>query len=189
MTYAAKTSRSGFTFARGLGVAFVLSVAGALIDTLLGSWLTQGLVERLLIVLLSFGYFACLLPTLGSGRIAATVLWSFSALFIWIALPEPIHFLLANLGLFSVSRMILLRTTPLLCLLDIFLVSFGAWVASWAATTSGSLTLTLWCFFLVQAAIGLRFERQFKPQAAVDRFEQSYSTAQAALRRLMETQR
>jgi len=175
------------TFAQGVVIALTLSIAGAALQALLVPWFAEGFVERLLIVLLSFSYFIWVSRGHRWGQLAAVTVWIGVALVIWLLADSSASFLFAHLALFSLSRMAFLKPGVTRCLFDIALVAAGVLVATWAATTTGSLVLTLWCFFLIQAVIGLRLGRSRAAPPAVDPFERSYRTAQAALKRLAES--
>jgi hypothetical protein len=76
-------------------------------------------------------------------------------------------------------------------LIDLGLSGLSLAAAIWAAHQSGSVFLTVWCFFLVQALfvhipthIGRRGEPDHEDLEGAHRFERAHHAAESALRKL-----
>lgn len=115
-----------------------------------------------------------------------------------LLLPALVFLSFPALVLLSAGCLWLLRSwlryrSPLSGICDALLIAFGLAAAVWAALQTGSILISLWCFFLVQALFCL-IPRQFSKKAgkrvaiAVCRpeggFDAAFAAAEQALRRL-----
>jgi hypothetical protein len=181
------------TFFEGVAVALTASLVGGALYAALTPAFGSGAVLRLLIAGVSFGYVVYLL-TRSRGRIGrptALATWAVVAGAGWLlGLSLPLY-LAVHLGAVWLIRSLYFHASLLAALLDLGLNGLGLGALIWAATLSGSLFLSIWCFFLVQAlfvAIPARMHRgpAHVPPArgGEDRFERAYRVAQSALRKL-----
>jgi hypothetical protein len=97
----------------------------------------------------------------------------------------------AHLGLIWLIRSLYFYSSLISALADFGLVLFGVASAIWAVLQTGSLSLSVWCFFLVQAlfvAIPNAWKRSSKPgivsKSTQDPFQSAHRTAEAALTKL-----
>jgi hypothetical protein len=181
------------TFLQGIGIAFLLSFFGAALFATFSPMLAPGLTMRLLVALLSFAYVLYLLA--GSrertGRIATMVLWALVAGVTWFATPPLPLYLIIHAGTIWLVRSLYYRSSVLPALLDLGLSGLSLVVAIGALSRSGSIFLSIWCFFLVQAlfvAVPSSLKQTVnRKRADVDEdggFQSAYRTAEAALRRI-----
>lgn len=111
--------------------------------------------------------------------------------FVFLSLPALV---LLSAGCLWMLRSWLRYRSPLSGVCDALLIAFGLAAAVWAALQTGSILISLWCFFLVQALFCL-IPRQFSKKTA-DRaattvcrpeggFDEAFAAAEQALRRLV----
>jgi hypothetical protein len=181
----ALTGRPGFL--EGAAVALALSLAGAAAQALLRVLLLSPRALPLTLALVGLGYLLYLLHRAGRGpgRISALLLWLVATAGTLVAAPGLIVPL--QLLLLWAVRALYFQRGPVAALLDLGLVGLGAGAGLWALGTSGSLAMTLWCFFLVQALF--TSIPAARPDAAGDgapddRFAHAERIAAASLRRL-----
>lgn len=181
------------TFFEGVAVALTASLVGGVLYTALTPTLGSGAVLRLLIAGLSLGYIVYLL-TRSRGRIGrptALAVWAVVAGAGWLlGLSLPLY-LLVQLAAVWLIRSLYFHASVLAALLDLGLNGLGLAALIWAATLSGSLFLSIWCFFLVQAlfvAIPARVRRNgagvVPARGGEDRFQRAYRVAETAVRKL-----
>jgi hypothetical protein len=115
----------------------------------------------------------------------------FAAAVIWLTGLNLPFYLMAHLGLVWLIRSLYFYSSLISALVDFGLVLFGIASAVWAVLQTGSLSLGVWCFFLVQAlfvAIPNTWKGSSKQSAVMSSTEESfqcaYRTAQAALTKL-----
>jgi hypothetical protein len=181
------------SFFEGVAVALTASLVGTVLYTVLTPALDSGAALRLLIAGVSLGYIVYLL-TRSRGRIGrptALAAWAAVAGAGWLlGLSLPLYLLLHLLAVWLV-RSLYFHASVLAALLDLGLNGLGLAALIWATTLSGSLLLSIWCFFLVQAlfaAIPARMRRngaEVPPaRGGADRFERAYRAAESAVRKL-----
>jgi hypothetical protein len=183
-------------FFEGVGVALAASVGGGVIFTVLVTLFAGGFVLRGLIAALGLLYLIYLLRRSAErvGRITTLTLWLVAALVIWLlGLSLPLY-LLAHLGLVWLVRSLYYHAGLIAALADLGLALFGLAAAVWAWLVTGSLGVSLWCFFLVQALFVLiparlksKTARSTASAAEADPFQHAYRTAQAAVAKLSST--
>jgi hypothetical protein len=180
-------------FFEGVGVALAASVTGGVLFTVLAGLFAGGFVLRGLVALLGLLYVIYLLSRSAEriGRITTLSAWLAAALGIWLlGLSLPLY-LLAHLGLVWLVRSLYFHAGPITALADLGLTLFGLAAAVWSWLHTGSLGLSLWSFFLLQALftfIPAQFRRgsSRNPASAAetDPFQQAYRTAEAAVAKL-----
>jgi hypothetical protein len=181
-------------FLEGVTIALAASIGGSVIFSALTTVFNADFVLRLLIAVIGLLYVLYLLRRSGEkvGRITTITLWLTSALAVWLmGLSLPLY-LMFHLGFVWLIRSLYFYSSLISALADFALVMFGMAAAVWAVLQTGSLFISVWCFFLVQAlfvVIPGTWNQTSKPGTVVnseeDRFQNAYRTAQAALTKLV----
>jgi hypothetical protein len=178
------------SFARGLGAAFVLAIAGGALLAALAPWLGFGTALRAVIALVGFAYVLYVMGSSGErvGRITTIACWSVVAVAAWVVGLPFVGYVLVHVGLLWLVRSLYHYSGVLPALVDLGVSLLGAAFGAWAAQRSGSAWLALWCFFLVQAFHALIPATLTKrgPSTAdtEDAFAHAHRAAEAAVRRL-----
>ncbi len=180
-------------FFQGVLVAATLGVAASVVAAALAPLFGLPALVRLLIPALGLAYVLYLLSRSGerTGRITAVAAWFVIAVVAWwLAPPLPLY-LTMHAGAVWLLRSLYFYTGVVPSLLDLGLSAFAVAAAAWAASHSGSLFLTTWCFFLVQALFVaippvIRSRQGTQAPAALqnEKFETARRRADAALRQL-----
>ena len=188
------------TLIQGILTAFVLSVVSMPLLMVL-SILPFSAANPVLIAILAACYIVYILSRRdsGVGRITLGVV-TWGALFgaCLIGLSTGVVTLLA-VGLIWLVRSFLRYSSLLSAMMDGLLCTASLACASGAAMLTGSVALTVWCFFLIQALwvfIPPKFEfsskrRVFEPAGAqrhesTDHFSRAYHAAEEAIRCLAQ---
>ncbi len=181
------------TFFEGAGVALAASVAGGVLFTVLATVFAGGFVLRGLIASLGLLYVLYLLRRSKErvGRVTTLAVWLAATLSIWLLGLSLPGYLLAHLALIWLVRSLYFHASLIATFADLGLVLFGLASAVWAWLVTGSLGISLWCFFLVQALFGLipasikrRSALSVAASAETDPFQRAYRTAEAAVSKL-----
>jgi hypothetical protein len=181
------------SFMEGTAVALVASFSATVLYHALILILPNVWALHLLTAAISLGYIVYLLARSPSrlGRVSSLVMWALLTLVTLSSEPSLGMHLLAQLSIVWLIRSLYFYSSLLPALTDLGLSGFGLSAALWAAEQSGSIFLSVWCLFLVQAlfaAIPPNFHRKatlIQPQAEADeRFEHAHRCAENALRRL-----
>ncbi len=179
------------TFAHGAGIAFILSFCGAALYATVLPFVAGGGAFRLLVTLLAAAYVLYLLSSskVRVGRVAIAALWLAAAAALWFASPTLALFLILHAVLIWLLRSLYFHSSVMPALLDLGLSGLGLAAGIWAALSSGSLFLGLWCFFLVQALfVGIPRSVAKAPARSgphVDAsFQRAHRNAEIALRKL-----
>jgi len=181
------------SFSEGIAVALIAALLGSVLYTALSPFSpTDGLL-RLLIAGIGLSYVFYLLTRSRErvGRVTVLACWILVAGSTWFMQSSLPLYLLVHLGLVWLIRSLYFYSSLLSALADLVLTGIGLAAGVWAATQTGSLFLSLWCFFLVQAlfiAIPVDISRKSAPgslqQVREDRFQHAHHAAESALRRL-----
>jgi hypothetical protein len=180
-------------FFEGVALALALSLAGGVLYGTLLLVLPAGSALRLLIAGLSFAYVVYLLNRNRErvGRLTTLVLWFAMAGSAWLGAPPLSLYALAHVGTIWLVRSLYFHAGLASALADLALNGLALAAAVWAMAHSGSLFLSLWCFFLVQALFVAipNFVRSSGGDPPTnpnreDRFQHAHRAAEAALRRL-----
>ena len=180
-------------FFEGVGVALAASlIAGAVFVG--ASWLfPTGLVLRALVAGLGLAYVLYLLARSGErvGRVTAFGLWLVVTAAVAIEDPPFVAHVMVQLGLVWLVRSLYFHASVLASVGDFALGALSLAAATWAASASGSVFLSVWTLFLVQAlfvAIPAAFPRTVTSSRPEfdddDRFQRARRAAEAAVRRL-----
>jgi hypothetical protein len=178
------------TFLEGTIVALGAALAGTLAYGAFHLVLPGAVALRLLIAGLGLGYLLYLLGRSRErvGRLTTLAVWLAAAGLLWV-LPAPLPlYLLAHLAMLWLARSLYFHQGPLAGLADLGLTGSGVIAAVGAYLHTGSLFLSLWCLFLVQALfvfIPRRTEAGGgKGTDEEDRFRRAHRAAEAAVQRL-----
>lgn len=177
------------SFWRGVVVALVLSVIGAVTFTALEPLIGRGLSVRCLIAGLGFAYLCVLLheSQIAIGWIVTAVIWVGLTACLFLFDPNLWFWLLVQVGLIWLVRCLHLHGSFLAAVADAGLNGLALAASLSTALHTHSLFLTLWTFFLVQALHVLIPKLRVpsvQPETHAEGFEQAYCAAEAALRRL-----
>ncbi|MGB5211641.1 MAG: hypothetical protein WBN31_11440 [Gammaproteobacteria bacterium] len=145
--------KRGPGFLHGVALALVLAFAGAAVFASLTSLMPVAGALRFVVSALALAYAVYLLRVSNShtGRIAALAVYlTASALALWIAPGVPELMILHTLMIWLI-RSLFFHDGVLAALADLGLSGLALAGAVWAVSSSGSVFLALWSFFLVQA--------------------------------------
>jgi hypothetical protein len=172
-----------------VGIALLLSIAGAAGYLVLQPLFGVAGASRLLLLGVASGYLLALLwrHAGGPGRVLAVAAWMAASLALLLFDPPLVVWLLTGVGGIWLLRGLLRRRRPLALLFDATLCA-GATLAALATLQhSRSLLLALWVFFLLQALnvfIDRRGSGDADRASPAQQFDAARRTAEAALRRL-----
>jgi hypothetical protein len=181
------------TFFEGVAVALSASLVGSVLFTALTPVFAGGGALRLLIASIGLGYVVYLLSRSRerAGRITVPAVWALAAAATWLLQPALPLYVLAHASFVWLIRSLYFYSSLLPALGDLGLTGLSLAAAVWAADHSGSLFLSIWCFFLVQAlfvAIPSRLSRRRRTSQpeheGEDRFERAHRVAETAVRKL-----
>jgi len=145
---------------------------------------------RLVVAGLGLGYLLYLLGRSHEriGRVTALALWLTAAGLLWVLSPPLPLYLLTHLAMLWLARSLYFHQSPLAALADLGLTGLGLIVSVGAYLHTGSLFLSLWCLFLVQALfvfIPSRVRASNKNSGdEEEHFRRAHEAAEAAVRRL-----
>lgn len=145
------TQRPSFT--QGIIVALVASLIGSITHFTLSGFFSITVIAELLVSGLSLAYILYLLSKSKEriGRVSTVLVWSVITIVLWLSEPALSIFVLINLMMIWLARSLYFYSSLLSSGLDLILTVFSFATAIWAFAHTGSLFLTLWCFFLMQA--------------------------------------
>ncbi len=181
------------TFFEGAGVALIAALAGSALYAALDAVFPGVLVMRIVVAGIGLAYLLYLLSRSDEriGRITMLAVWCLATVAIWFLVPSSALYLLLHIGLIWLIRSLYFYTGVLSALLDLGLNGLALAAAIWAALQSGSIFLSLWSFFLVQAlfvavptSIRQRKAGGQQQRQNEDRFQQAHRAAESALRKL-----
>jgi len=181
------------TFFEGVAVAVAASLLGSTLYSVFSSAFPAGAVLRLLIAGIGLAYVLYLLSRSRErvGRVTVVAGWTLVTGVTWFIEPPLLLFVLVQLGLIWLIRSLYFYSSVLSALADLGLNGLSLASAVWAAGQTGSVLLSLWCFFLVQAlfvAIPTRLSRGNRKTPAgpekEDRFQRAHRAAETAVRKL-----
>lgn len=178
-------------FFEGVAVAVIAAISAEILSGLLPWLIGQWSATLSITSLLSLTYLLYLLsraPT-KTGRVTLLLIWSVCS-FSAVALDLGItFFLMWQLAFIWLTRCFYFHTGLFGALADLALHGLAASAAVWAYSRSGSVFLSVWSFFLVEALFPLLPSSQSIITDASEssnnlRFEQAHRTALSALERL-----
>jgi hypothetical protein len=190
-----KQLRKQPNFLEGVAVAIALSVLGSAFALVLTPLFGRSFIGYVLISGISFFYLIYLLARSRErvGRITTVALWMAVTGLVWlIGLP---WFLLGvvQVGFIWLVRSLYFYSSVIAALTDLGLTATSVIVAYWAATHTGSLFLSIWTFFLMQAlfvAIPKQWRTRRGDQQPLqdDAFQRAFCNAEVAVRKLSTLQ-
>lgn len=181
------------TFWEGVVVALLGSSIGSIVFFALSSLFSEDGAIRLIISGLAFAYILYLLSLSQerTGRIMVMLIWLILSVMLWPLYPPlPLFALLHVLAIWLI-RSLYCYASLFSALADLGLNALSIASAFWAFHHTGSLLLTFWCSFLVQAFfvyIPTGIKHPTPGNAAIANsetdFKRAYQTAEAAVRKL-----
>lgn len=181
------------TFFEGVAVALTASVTGGILYAVLSPIFGGGCVLRVLIAGIGLGYLFYLVRRSPErvGRVTVLTVWLIAACSLWVMQPPLLLYVTMHVGMIWLIRSLYFYTSVLCALGDFGLNGLSLAAAVWAVAQSGSVFLTVWCFFLVQAlfaAIPGDMSRKGPESPArprhEDRFQCAHRNAEDALGKL-----
>jgi hypothetical protein len=179
------------SFLQGALTGLVISVAAALLFSLLTLWFDNDLVIRCLITAAGLIYIIQLIKLSGEpiGRLTTISIWSAVSLVLLWTEPPLIFYLLTNILLIWLVRSLYFYSSTLPSIGDLALSLLSLSAAVWAAMQTGNVFLSFWCFFLMQA-LWSAIPRQLKSHQPEmlptnDRFQEAYRNAEVAVGKIL----
>ena len=179
------------SFWRGVLLAIVISVVGAVLHTVLAKLLGNTSSLRVVILMAGLSYVLALLANgpRQSGRVVAALAWLALAGLLLVFNPPLTLWLLLQTGFIWLLRSLQRYDSLIPASADALFSGFALAAAIATAQHTHSLFLALWSYFLVQAlAAFIPTRPAAAPEAAAavgeTDFETSYRNAETALRRL-----
>jgi len=179
------------SFLHGVIVAAVLGFFASAIVATLTPFIGLASVVRLVIPAMTLAYLLYLFSRSDErlGRVTALTFWAILAVVTWwLAPPLPLY-LLVHAGAIWLIRSLYFYSGVVPALLDLGTSALSITATVWAISSSGSVFLATWCFFLVQAlfvavppAIRKRNERAVT--SSNETFEHAKRNADRALHQL-----
>ena len=183
------------TFMEGVGIALIASIAVASLFTVMSSMFIGGSLFMFLVSGLSLVYILYLLLRSKErvGRVTVIITWSAITLFSLVFVSSAILFVGIQLLMIWLMRSLYFYNSVFSALIDLFMTVMSMVVAMWALTVTGSLFLTFWSFFLVQALfvyIPKNFIGKEKSESSQviegDKFEYAHHAAEVAVGKLFK---
>jgi hypothetical protein len=181
------------TFLEGAAVALAASCFGSVSYAALTGLFPSGVALRLALAGIGLGYVIYLLSRSPErvGRIAALTVWALAAGTTWLLQPSLLLYVLVHLSFIWLIRSLYFHAGVFSALADLGLTGLGLVAAIWVATESGSVFLSIWCLFLVQAlfvaiptSLGRGSGANQPDDDDPERFQRAQRRAEAALRKL-----
>lgn len=179
----------GTGFTRTVIRAFVLSVGGATLHALAVPALGAESAFRVVVPTVGLAYVVAVISSsrVQYGKAIAITVWTVCAGAAWMAQPTMGLLVAAHVTILWLARSLFRAHTGFGVLLDAGLCALAVAAAFWAAVETGSLFLSLWCFFLtlsMDTAMPLAWTGSVRNADSAERFERAHQSASAALRRL-----
>ena len=180
-------------FLHGVIIAAVFGFFASAVVATLTPFIGFDGVIRLVIPALGLAYILYLISRSKNpvGRVTTLSLWSALAAATWWLAPAFPLYLLIHVTAIWLVRSLYFYSGVLPALMDLGLNALSISASIWAITRSGSVFLTIWTFFLVQAlfvAIPRNVQGKTKPErnsaAENENFTRARRQANAALRQL-----
>ena len=182
------------SFLQGVIVAALFALVGSI--SLAGLSIVLGGAVALQIVTTALGgaYIVYLLSQSNerTGRIAIIAAWGVVTTCSWLLTADLSMTLITQSVLISIVRALYHHTRVLAGMADFGLSLFALSAAAWASSQSGSMFMTVWCYFLVQAlfaGIPASFNTREQIISAdkstrEDNFGRAFRAAETAIRRI-----
>ncbi len=181
-------------FLEGVAVALAASILGSGSFVLLAPVLGRADALGVVVALAGLGYLLYLLRRGRArvGGVSMVALWLVITGFVAVLEPPLAVQVLAQLVPAWLSRALWFHRGVLPALMDLGLVAAGLAAAAWAAHSTASLALAIWCLMLVQAAFVFIPGRPARSGAnrrtdPADPFQHAHRAAERALHRLHQS--
>ncbi len=141
------------SFSGGIAIALLFAFISSVLLLVLSPGLSGAAVIRILVPILAFAYLTYLnrLRDNKTGQVTSLLLWCIFSLTLWLLSPAlAIYVFLHTIALWLIRSSYFHRRLITVAL-DLGLSLFALAVAYWALVYAGSIFLSVWCFFLVQA--------------------------------------
>lgn len=188
-------------FFEGVILAVLFSLVVTVVFTVLSGFFPTRWLLQAIIAGVSFSYICYLLirSQEKTGRLVVIALWAAVSVATWLFSPSTIISVFVHIGMIWLIRALYYHASLLVALVDLGLTLFAMAAAIWTLIYTNSLFLSVWCFFLLQAVFvilpsdlrsgflsGHKQDRQKTARGGSrdDVFEQSYLSAQSAVRQL-----
>ena len=184
------------TFFEGVGFALISSIVVAVIFTVMSHVFLNSNIFRILVAGLSFSYIIYLFLRSNEriGKVTVISTWFIITLFSLVFVSSLLLYIVIQLLMIWMMRSLYFYNNVFSALTDLALTGMSLVVAIWAMSVSGSVFLSFWCFFLMQALfvfIPKNFIGKDKTEPVFpindDRFEQAYHTAEVAVSKLINS--
>ena len=181
------------SFFEGVLIALIASLAGSAGYFALSFIFSEESAVKLIVAGLTLAYLLYLFSRsrIKTGRFILITAWCFCMLALWLINPSLTLFIICQGLAIWLIRSWFFSSTLLSSLADFGLTAFSLATAFWACAQTGSLFLTLWCFFLIQALFahitsGGKASKAAKTGVRIypDDFRRAYQNAEAAVRKL-----
>jgi hypothetical protein len=182
-------ARKAPSLIEGVAVAAVLALAGGAVFGALKLFVAPAVALRCLTILLGGAYSVYLLTRSSQhGRVAAMVFWCGGAGLAALLIDSLAVLLIAHVVLVWLVRCVHFHTSVVAALADLGLSGLALAAAIWAAASTASVAVSVWCLFLVQALF-VALPRVLPDTARCEvsddmRFQRAQRSAEAALRRI-----
>lgn len=183
------------TFAEGISIALIASIAVAALFTVMSSMFIGGNLFKLLVAGLSFIYILYLFLRSNEriGRVTVIIIWFAITLISLVFIPSIILYVVIQLFMIWLMRSLYFYNSVISALIDLAMTGMSLVIAMWVLTVSGSLFLTFWSFFIVQALF-VYIPKSFiaKNKTGIsrhvedDKFEYAYHAAEIAVSNLFK---
>jgi hypothetical protein len=187
-------------FYHGIAVAFFLSFFGSALFAVLTPIYSGQWVLRVVITLLALAYLLYLFSSspARTGKATTLIIWLTVSGLSWFLTPPLLVYILIHIGMIWLVRSLYHYQSVIAAAADMGLNALSLITAIWALESTGSLFLSLWCYFLLQALFvvipanlkraalpPLKSMEQSMGQSMEDEgFQRAYRSAEAALRRM-----
>ncbi len=184
------TSKSPTTLLSGVVVALVFAAVGAAAFAALTPVMGSDLAIRTIATVLGGAYVLYLLTRSQerSGRVVTVAAWLTGAVLASLFVVSLPMLLVCHVAMIWLVRALYFHGSFVTALLDLGVAALALAAAIWAARSSGSMFLIVWCFFLVQALFVVLPSNLAAPahasRADDEPFKRAYRSADAALHRL-----
>lgn len=184
------------TFFEGVGFALIGSVVVAVIFTIMSHLFLNSNIFRMLVAGLSFSYIIYLFLRSHEriGKVTVISIWLAVTLISLIFVPSLLFYIVIQLFMIWMIRSLYFYNSIFSALTDLALTGMSLIVAIWALSVSGSVFLSFWCFFIMQALfvfIPKNFIGKDKYEVVYpiidDKFEHAYHAAEVAVSNLINS--
>ena len=137
----------------GIVAAFLISLGVAITGLLTGGFIQYGTLFNIVLCGSTLAYLVYLLKRSNArvGRVVVVCGWALVSFVCWIFDLHLFEQVLIQATMIWLVRSLYFHSSMFTALLDLGLVSVGLAAGAWAMINTGSLTASVWSFFLLQA--------------------------------------